>query len=338
MSQQLPAADGRLRLVLHLGMRKTGTSALQVEFVRHREALAALGITYPEHPSDATARTGGVTSGNGVALLPFLAPRFLPEREPANGAQFLDQLVRREAPLTLHSSEYLYYADIQLLEAFVQRADAAGVVVQAVVFVRDVAGYLLSAYAQDVKRHLYTKSFADYLGDEAASPYRLVLEPQLAALIRVLGRENLAVRHYDSARGRVLEECLSALVAAPDIADWERTPGDVNRSLSGHETLIMRYVNARLAREQQGSFVSTALVARPPLRPEPVGITEAEVAVLDERFGKDVDWINAEFFGTPLMSVRGDVTAAPHRNETLAAEETYLLDCIAEMFAAKPEV
>ena len=63
------------RLVLHIGVTKTGSSAIQAGLVQNRERLAERGIGYPASRSDRRALRWDTTSGNGMLLVPFLAPR-----------------------------------------------------------------------------------------------------------------------------------------------------------------------------------------------------------------------------------------------------------------------
>ena len=57
------------KLIVHVGHGKTGSSFLQSIFALNSDRMAQLGILYPEHISNAMARRGHITSGNGNILL-----------------------------------------------------------------------------------------------------------------------------------------------------------------------------------------------------------------------------------------------------------------------------
>src|SRR5476649_287445 len=63
-----------MRVVLHIGAQKTGSSAIQVGLARNRDALAKIGCLYPTADNDKTALQGGITSGNGMELAALLSP------------------------------------------------------------------------------------------------------------------------------------------------------------------------------------------------------------------------------------------------------------------------
>ena len=53
------------KLILHIGHRKTGSSAIQSWLAVNGASLGGAGFAYPEHASFSEAQKGRVTQGNG---------------------------------------------------------------------------------------------------------------------------------------------------------------------------------------------------------------------------------------------------------------------------------
>lgn len=80
------------RLLLNMGMPKTGSSAPQVALAPNREQLSRAGIDYPSAPSDARAGRGAFTSGNGAVVAAEIA------RAPHTTVAYSSQLLYRASP------------------------------------------------------------------------------------------------------------------------------------------------------------------------------------------------------------------------------------------------
>lgn len=319
------------RLVLHMGMGKTGSSALQVAFVRNREKLADAGVNYPEHSSDEPARRGEVISGNGMGITPYLAPPKHDEEEAARARRRLFRTVEDSPQETvLYSSEFLYLFEPPRLDELQADMRARDVVIQAVVYVRDVAGHALSSYSQVVKRALYTGAFADYLTSQERLSYRLNLRPRLRRLRATLGPENVLVIHYDTTRERLFADFMQRVFGISDLSGFDLCTGQVNRSLTRHELEMMRYMNGFLERKGQARRVSDVLLEQPPLGSFDMTITPKELDVLRERFADEVEWVNSELLTDGLLTIEGGnihVVDAGDEFE-LSQVERHLLQCL----------
>jgi len=194
------------RLLLHVGMSKTGSSALQVAFVQHRELLERHGLTYPADPSDVSAAQGGITSGNGIRLARYLVPGLA--RADADLDTVLDRALgpvrRGSGGDLLLSSEFLWHFDPERLATAVDRCRELGYTVAAVGYVRDVAGHALSEYSQQVKRHRFTASFADFAAGTTEPGYEPGMRQWISGLQSVVGPDQVAVHHYDTHRRRLV--------------------------------------------------------------------------------------------------------------------------------------
>lgn len=329
MSRDVIEGDGSLRdvtrLLLHIGMGKTGSSALQVALVRNREALASAGVRYPEHSSDARARKGRAGSGNGRALQDLLTTD-----HATPPTEVLAELTRSLQPTVLYSSEFLWYFRPDRLAWLRDQVADAGGVLEVVTYVRDIAGMVVSSYAQTVKRSRYTAPLSTYLQEYGANTTGLGPGARLETLVELLGQEHVIVRHYDSERAHLVSLFFTEVLGAA--APAEET-GEVNRSLTARETEWMRHMNPALADDKAALIASEALTGRAPLPSPAFTLSAADLAALEARFGEEVAWVNRHFLGGRL-SVQGSVPTTSETSETAAlvgAGEQHLLAVLADL-------
>ncbi len=326
-------------VVLHLGLGKTGSSALQVGLVRNRDALARAGVFYPPHESDALAARGDVTSGNGMLLARFLVPWLhSPEEATQAHLESILETVAARSPScrsVLYSSEFLYHFGETQLRMLDHRIRELGMSLRFVVYVRDVAGHALSEYRQKVRRAGLTVSFSDFLraDDEGYHPS---LRDRCEILRAVGGNDSLTMVHYDSVRARLVphffEEVLGLTVA---FADVDPIPEQVNRSLTDWECLLMRRVNELVADERLVRRAGDALASVPPCGPDCRTILSQDAEHLAARFSQTVKWVNRlEPLGGDL-ALLGDVPVVKgHSRETLPAREDRVLVWMAELLSS----
>lgn len=327
------------RLMLHMGLTKTGSTAIQTWCVWNRDFLADHGVRYPEHPSDQAARRGAPLPGNGTPLLPFLGAPARMDRAAADRGidQVVADLLAGGAPLTLASNEKMWgQFRPAKLRGLAERIRAEGVTPQAVVYLRDIAGHAVSVYVQRVQQGAVRVPLEDYLdvGDGDAR-YEPRLRQTLENLLDILGPNNVIVRHYDSVRQVLMEDFLTEVLEI-DSRDGATTPpaAVANRSLGLREVEWKRYLNARLTEDRNRSKnLGRQLTMLPGLDGDSrLTITPDALAFLDECHGAEVDWVNQQFFGgEPVLSVAGSIGTSPERAQPmdLSESERYLLDWIA---------
>ncbi len=330
----------RRRLVLHIGMGKTGTSALQVALVRNREHLAATGIDYPAHPSDEVARAHGVTNGNGSAVADLLGSELavaaveLPHAR--HGLQALCQAVAGSPyRTTVYSSELLYRFDPRHLAVLVAEAERAGIDLSVVAYVRDIAPYFFSAYSERVKRNGFAGTFEEYISGADDFARRVGLfRPRISRLLEAAGPARAHVLHYDSVKRDLAGSFARDVLDVTDISRWQRPPVTVNRGLSAREFAILRYVNAGCA----GAEWSGDVLVTDDATGAPTGISRRALELLEERFAPEVDWFNATLL-RDRMALAGDVQilADSDRPPALAPDEYALLDRLVAAVRAGPE-
>lgn len=253
-------------LFLHIGMGRTGSSALQVAFARSASRLRQQGINYRTNWNVWRARAGRVTAGNGAALFHELFPELLRKsayREDKarrafqsyfGGARHLGGLITsRSYDKALISSELFSSMDDVAWQRL--RALAAGIDVRVIAVVRNVLPALLSAHGRHVGRGITSQSFEDYV---MPRPGLYLSGPALRRAVDTFGRDACTVIHYDTDRQNLAERMFNALGLAvpegrpvPSINSW---PG-------------------------KGS------------------LTPEGRAILENRYTPDVEWLNQTFFG-----------------------------------------
>lgn len=218
------------RLILHIGLSKTGSSAIQTTLVRNARKLEAHGIHYPQSVNSEDARRGIATTGNAGDLVPLLRPRRRPEGFDERAAI---ETVKRQCAQTqgavLYSSEALGFAEKGKTASFCREMTEAGIEVSVVVFVRHVVDHAFKAYLQGFrddapKDGVYR--FSDFLRRYPG------WKRWLSTWATPLGDAALNVSLYDAAKANLIPRFLE-LCGCPDI-DLEES-GEVNASLTARQ-------------------------------------------------------------------------------------------------------
>ncbi len=223
---------------LHIGLPKTGSSAIQAFLQENALALAGLGVDYSLHP-DALSHVAGVPNGNARALLRYLDPRRRQHRfdvEAFEQAEFFKVYMPSRDRFTLISSELLSAVDWWQLQRFRDRI-ACGHSVIVVALMRNIYDHALSTWNQSVKWHAYDKSFEHFARNEYNNP-------QISAFRKYgkcFGWRKIKVINYDDTRLNIIAPLLRAIgVTTPPI--WRAAR--VNRSLTRTELAVQMALNA----------------------------------------------------------------------------------------------
>lgn len=192
--------------VLHVGLHKTGTTALQNVFAEHRDVLAALDLNYPLDP--------GGASGHHVIACRLSRPRasaafngqFRPEREmfamqsDARAARrmALPDLPRQAGRLTILSSEIFCTfdeAETAALAAFAEPVD------RCVAYFRNGIGFIHACWSTKV-RWGYGRDFDVFLAAAAAGKENSCITGPtryFELLSRTFGEDRVRLRSYEAA-------------------------------------------------------------------------------------------------------------------------------------------
>ncbi|MEU6135624.1 hypothetical protein [Nocardioides sp. NPDC047086] len=170
-------------IVVHAGLPKTGTSAVQAFFSANRDTLAEAGIHYPQHRVD----QNGISAGNAGSLMERSGHLFVASAHAV--AKTLEEFAASGCHTLLLSSE-AFLPELPGIAELLPQA-------RFVLYVRDPLAFLESDYNQRVKRLAHVDPFeaspgayGGWLGhehlyhalDSEAVRSRLVLRPYLPEL------------------------------------------------------------------------------------------------------------------------------------------------------------
>lgn len=280
-----------MTIVLHIGLPKTGSSALQDALARNRDRLRAHGVHYARARDEADGAAPAISSGNGVVLAKYLdplrrGPKFSVERFESD---FERLHLQPDMARSLISSELMASAKPDMLARF-QDQLLGERALRVVAFVRDLYGHAAASWSQQIKRHGCAEDF-----DAFVAQYRNVQVNVVRAYARAVGRERMKLIHYDGEADNLATPLLKA-VGAP--AGLFTLPKNLNRGLTPNEADVLRACNRThgdvggLSRRLSDELLALRpnLPARPPYRPD---LGEA----LQARFEADLGRFNRDLFG-----------------------------------------
>lgn len=184
-------------LYLHIGLPKTGTSALQVFFARNAKELYRKGLRYP----GAQERVGTeeiITSGNGshLALGAFGLHR---DSHMETSLGIFEGAMRAGDRNVLISSEYFSVWEAGRYVELKQIAAQFGFTVKILAYLRDQADMVVTHYFQGLKRKpgyvdVGGNDFEQYAADYIEKQKYLDFNELLEMLSGVYGKQNVRVR------------------------------------------------------------------------------------------------------------------------------------------------
>ena len=240
-----------LRLQLHVGHGKTGSSYLQSWLAANAAVLLSEHhLLYPQvcpltRVRDRRAEQSQFSMGNGFVLNPVLEDGVNWRRQQRWWRRLCRQQSLQQQQLASLVFSHEPWAR-QLPSQWPQLMQLVALMeVEAVdcwLLVRDPFGHALSVYGQMVKRHGFSGSVEDWLG---IYDFPEVLMRFLDAVEASSHPVCLRVDNYGSRRQELLQ-CLKQWLVLPVDGDWKAISEDrVNRSLTTAELILMRWLNAR---------------------------------------------------------------------------------------------
>lgn len=231
-----------MKVVLHIGTHKTGSSAIQHVLWENRQRLSRHGYLYPKTDSGQRGHheiAWAIRSATGG-------------RTPAVGNGVLDRLRKQfESPkhhTTIISSEEFEFANrpeqIKLVKRLFGKAD-----VKVVLYLRRQDKLLLSEYNQHVRmpETRFPGSIYDfYIRHNFVQ--RLNYLAVLKKWARAFGTENIVVRPFETgqfANGNLIDDARQALSIAEDVELQIPAGLRANASLSGAASMVLSQANRR---------------------------------------------------------------------------------------------
>jgi hypothetical protein len=234
-------------LIIHAGLPKTGTSALQVFLAGNHSHLRRQSIDYFQLGEFEKGGAGQISSGNGFHIARSLLPAgdgSATKHPELHFAALNKAIAASPCETGLLSSEYFADCDPARLQNWVAGLAAAGITAKLVYFIRAQDQLVSSMYVQYVKRSHCRETPEGYAG----RVYRTVPYLKHASFYKTLraifGAENITCRVYEAAmktRNGLCLDFLAAIGASP--LGLSSDTRDVNLGLSGAQLAIMRELN-----------------------------------------------------------------------------------------------
>jgi len=247
------------QIVLHMGMRETGTSSVQAFLAANRAALKERSIDYLELGESKLGLEGRISPANGSLLARTLLHPDAPARIPdgqQHHAQLHAAVGNSRADIGIVSSEYFVDAAREKLEKFLAPLRSRGLTIKAFYHIRRQDQFLNSAYMRRVKQHGYT----DHPETVVRTMYRatpfLKYHSYYRHLADIFGRRHIICRIYDTAirgEGGLYSDFLSAL-GVDGTGFVTEMPG-IDTGLSPEYVAIMLTINRYRPRTEFSDFV-----------------------------------------------------------------------------------
>ncbi len=239
-------------LILHIGMGKTGTTALQEAFWANRDVLARAGITYPDIGVDAGAHhkitpfKPKVLAGNGWVYL-----------KPENWAP---ELAKSGAKLILMSSELIAWAEPEVAARFCA-ALSAHFDLKICLYLRRQDNAIMAGYNQQIKAHNQSNPIASILE-------RLIQNYDYARIIQTweaaVGTANMIVRPYERQQfpgGDLIADFITGVLKIEVPSDFKPLPKEnINPKFSHVALEYKRLINCISEDAAVSGFYTEALL------------------------------------------------------------------------------
>ena len=231
-------------VIFHVGLPKTGTSALQVFLAKNAPALKKKSIDYLELSDIGLGKRGQISSGNGAHLARSL---YAPGHPMSIGdpdkqrQQFFDALKRSDCDRAIVSSELFADADRDQLRELVEKVRVSGYATKVIFYVRPQVQHLNSAYMQQVKRHGCTESPDEFISRTYKDSKHMKLFSFFSDMQSIFGDESVTCRLYDPKQVGIVGDFLTATRIDSDELELEIS--DTNTSLPPKQLGIMLLLN-----------------------------------------------------------------------------------------------
>ncbi|MCP4053630.1 MAG: hypothetical protein GY739_11285 [Mesoflavibacter sp.] len=196
-----------VKVLIHIGPPKSGTSAIQYSLQKNKQKLAANGIYYPKHLID----VNGISSGNLSSIYDVA------NKDRTINATKVFSLLAKCAELNMHtlllSSEFFFERINEIVTVLPQA--------KFITYVRNPLDSFESLYNQSVKRHHKVQPI------KMSTKLPMLYLTKLYRLIDELGADKFILRSYSKSaffKGSIINDFYSILGV--------ETPSDVNKNIN----------------------------------------------------------------------------------------------------------
>ncbi len=304
------------QLFVHIGLHKTGSSAIQAWLARHSAELHNLGFGYHRYAEDAAG--GAISSGNGPALAKaMIASRDSLSTSPDNTSRELLHSYFGNAAKAIVSSEMLVQLGVNDIRRLKNWCESEDIDLRVLAYVRHVYDHCYSAYQQHVKGNGYTATFLEF-----SQTYENTQCSQIARWHSVLGR-SLRVASYDKHKSNLLGH-FTKWAQLPKFESKPATSGSdrVNRSLSYSELELIRCLNS-MHRGKLNIHIYRRIIHSDPLRKQDYFFSKAIYEDFTKRFSTEIQQFNERHFADASSHIKiasESIQNAPALSQPLAPE------------------
>jgi len=259
-----------MKLTLHAGAGKTGSTAIQDFLSINHDNLKKQGVLYPN------PKVGVITSGNGAHISASLRAN-----NDLKAKRFIEAQIKKAENLGIQhivlSSESFSGLGKNYLKALKTLVEDGFSEVNCIIYVRNPFDWTYSAWMQHVKRHLVTERFDNY--------YPKLARKHLQSVCRFLDVFNDSkVISYDANKRKLIENFLQYAGIASEGLNFSASQSVVNRSLTQKEIEFMLDVNSFITSPKLGTKISDFLIQTYP--------ASETSACIDEKIRQDILSVN----------------------------------------------
>ncbi|RBW46953.1 hypothetical protein DS885_05450 [Psychromonas sp. B3M02] len=264
------------KLYIHIGLSKTGSSAIQSWLSLNVEKLSKQGVDYADlNPS---AKDGKITAGNGVLLFHACNSENWEEAERLILSVYFKK--NKKAIISSETLQNISPLAIKMVNDICQKNNIS---VNVIAYARSVYELLYSNYLQGVKRHGFTFRFGEREG-MGYKPQRRFLENYNKVF-----ENELTVLNYDSCKADIYDSFAQLLgIKANKFVVKNKK---VNRSLTFIESEVLRKMN-ELHKGVFSTEISDYLINLSPEQSTAVFYDDELLEKTKKHATKDLKWIN----------------------------------------------
>lgn len=241
------------KLILHIGMPKTGTTSIEGFLYNNNPLLESLGYCYPVFKDDKDTQ-------NGCVIYDYMIGGRINSEHPGWNKLWNDIRCKLETKNVIFSSESIWIFDTSHIISLIKKEYDN---VKVIVYLRRQDLYLESAYNQRIKKENLCQSIDEY---SYIKKFELNYLEKLDKISNIVGRENLIVRVYEKEQFEgekhdVISDFLKTLNINMD-SKFIKAAANRNASLYGNFIEIKRIMNSILYNNEDMTSEMHKILAR----------------------------------------------------------------------------
>lgn len=295
------------KMYMHIGLGKTGSSALQSWLSLNSDNLADQSIDYADLVPG--AKHGEVTSGNGILIFKAIQNNDLKEVERLIREVYFSSA---DSEVAIVSCEMLHQIRKPMLSKIQEICARHDIKITVIAYMRSVYERAFSAYVQSIKRNGVSKEF----GHQDVIENFSSTVTNLKKYADVYG-DDIILLNYDDLDKDIFTSF--AAVTGIELKGMKPLLSRVNRSLSVEEIDVMRKLNA-LHGGMFSTPISRHLITQSPDRQSDIFYIDSVLEQVRSATAEDLNWINQKFEVKPPIKPDLSTGNNPSSNPVLLAE------------------